>query len=80
MELTFNAANLPPILSTAANTQRVISKGPNKSLLTFDMNIGFKGIFKIMTPIMKRRFDTTMSKVQGELKVYAETGKVAAGS
>ena len=79
MELTFHAANLPPILSEAANTQRVVSKGPNKRVLTFDMNIGLKGVFKIMTPILKRRFHTTMSKVQGELKVYAETGKVAAG-
>ena len=77
MELTFEAANLPPILSTAANTQRVVAKGSNKCLLTFDMNIGLKGIFKILAPILQRRFQNTMGKVQGELKVYAETGKVA---
>lgn len=77
MELTFHAANLPPFLSSAANTQRVIAKGDNKSLLTFDMKLGLKGIFKIMTPILKRRFQNTMGGVQRELKAYAETGKVA---
>ena len=77
-ELTFDALNLPPILSTAANTQRVIAKGDNKSVITFDMNLGLNGIFKILSPILKRRFFKTMSGVQRELKVYAETGQVAA--
>ncbi len=77
MELTFEAANLPPILSKAANTQRVIAKGPNQCLVTFDLNIGLKGIFKLFEPILKRRFHSTMSKVQGELKVYSETKQAA---
>ena len=79
MTLTFEAANLPPILSTAANTQRVVAKDANNCLITFDMNIGLKGVFKIMTPVMKRRFQSTMGKVQQELKIYAETGQVAVG-
>ena len=79
MELTFVAANLPGILSSAANTQRVIPKGVNKCLITFDMNIEQRGIFKITNPILKRRFQSTMGKVQKELKVYAETGQVASG-
>lgn len=77
MELTFVAANLPPILSSAANTQRVISQGDDKCLITFDMNIGLRGIFKIMAPFLNRRFQKTMSGVQNDLKVFVETGQVA---
>lgn len=73
MELRFEAANLPVILSTAANTQRVISKGANKSMITFDMNIGLRGIFKVMAPLLSRRFQKTMGGVQRDLKMYAET-------
>lgn len=76
MELTFEAANLPAILSTAANTQRVIPHGENKSMITFDMDIGLRGIFKLMRPILSRRFQKTMSSVQRELKVFAETGQI----
>lgn len=72
MELTFEAANLPPILSTAANTQRVIAKGANQSMITFDMNIGLKGVFKLLGPFLSRRFQKTMGGVQRDLKVYAE--------
>ncbi|MEM7110925.1 MAG: SRPBCC family protein [Chloroflexota bacterium] len=77
MELTFEAANLPPFLSTATNTQRVTARGNDKCLLTFDMNLGLKGVFKILGPVLKRRFQNTMGGVQRELKVFAETGKVA---
>ena len=73
MELTFQAGNLPPILSTAANTQRVVPLGDNKCLITFDMNIGLKGVFKLINPILSRRFQKTMGGVQQELKLYMET-------
>ena len=78
MQLTFEAVGLPPFMSSARNTQRVISKGANKSVITFDFRIGLKHIFNLMSPILKSRFSKTMSGVQRELKHYAETGKPAA--
>ena len=74
MELTFEAAGLPPIMASARNTQRVVSKGDNKCVVSFDINIELRSIFKLMNPILKRRFGSTMSGVQRELKVYAVTG------
>ena len=77
IQFTFHAANLPAILSEASNTQRVTPKGEDQCLLTFDMNLVLNGIFKIMSPLLSRRFQKTMGGVQRELKLYAETGKVA---
>ncbi len=77
MELTFDAAGLPPFMSYARNTQRIISKGSNKSVVSFDFHIGLKHIFNLMSPLLKSRFRKTMGGVQRELKFYAETGKPA---
>ena len=74
MKLTFEALNLPPILDTASNTQQVHKLGPNQSKITFDMNLGLKGIFKIVGPVLKRRFQNTIGGVQNELKLHAEAG------
>ena len=79
MTLTFEAADLPPIMASAKNTQRVIPKGSNKCLVSFDIRVESRSIFKLMNPILKHRFGSTMSGVQQELKVYAETGKPVAG-
>ncbi|MCP4424963.1 MAG: SRPBCC family protein [Chloroflexi bacterium] len=75
MQLTFDAVGLPPFMSSARNTQRVIAEGPDKSVISFDFRIGLKHIFNIMSPLLKRRFNKTMGGVQRELKFYAETGK-----
>ena len=77
MQLTFDAVGLPPFMSTAQNTQRVIAKGPEKSVVSFDFNIGLKHIFNVMTPLLKSRFHKTMGGLQHELKQYAETGTPA---
>ena len=70
--LTFNAAGLPPMMASARNTQMVVSKGDNKSLVSFDIHIELKSIFKLITPILKRRFGAAMGGVQQDLKAYAE--------
>ena len=75
MMLAFDAVGLPPLMSSARNTQCVIAKGPNKSVISFDFRIGLKHIFNVMSPFLKRRFGKTMGGVQRELKLYAETGK-----
>ena len=77
MQLTFDAVGLPPFMSSAKNTQRVIAKSPNKSVLSFDIRVGLKHIFNLMSPLLQSRFNKTMSGVQRELKLYAETGKPA---
>lgn len=77
MQLTFETVGLPPFMSSARNTQHVLAQGPEKSVISFDINIGLKHIFNIMTPFLKRRFTKTMGGVQNDLKFFAETGKRA---
>ena len=77
MQLTFDAVGLPPFMSSARNTQRVVAQGPDKSVISFDFRIGLKHVFNIMSPLVKRRFGKTMGGVQRELKFYAETGEPA---
>lgn len=79
MRLRFDTANLPAILSSASNTQRVVSMGENRCKIIWDLDIQMRGIFKIMEPLMKRRFLKSFGGIQQELKIYAETGKVASG-
>ncbi len=77
-ELMFEAANLPMMLSSARNRQQVAALGDNKSKVSFDIDLQLRGIFKVMAPILKRRFSSTMGNVQQELKTYAETGQLPA--
>lgn len=75
MQLTFEAANLPIMLSSAKNRQRVVQKGADKSTVVFDINLELRGIFKLIGPVLKRRFGSTMGRVQGELKAYVENNQ-----
>lgn len=78
MELTFEGTNLPPLVfEYAKDTQRVIPVSANQSLLTFDVSVKTRGIFKAVNPLLARRFAASFGTVQQELKVYAETGSVA---
>ncbi len=70
-ELKFEALNLPPMLSHARNHQQVLALGENKSKVIFDIDLGFRHVFNLLAPLMKRRFHKTMSGVQQELSVYA---------
>ena len=75
--LTFDAANLSPFMSSARNTQRVLAKGSEKSVISFDIQIGLKHIFNVATPLLKSRFNKTMGGLQQELKQFAEIGTPA---
>ena len=77
MELTFEAADLPPIMTYADDVQRVIPNGPNQCIVTFDIRMEPWGPLKIFNPILKGRFAKTMGGVQQDLKQYAETGQAA---
>lgn len=73
MEFQFDAAGLPPIFSEAIDVQRVIPKGDDQCTVTFDITMTPRGPFKLFNPILKKRFGSTMSRVQQHLKVFAET-------
>ena len=76
MRLCFDTANLPFILTSASNTQSVVSLGENKSKVMWDLVIEMRGVFKIMGSLMSNRFQKTFSSIQKELKYYVETGEV----
>lgn len=75
-ELTFAAAGLPSLLAEARDTQRVIAQSPDRCIVTFDIHVESRGIFKLFNPIVQRRFKTMMTVVQQDLKRYAETGQI----
>jgi len=62
-ELTFAGAGLPSFFVHAKDRQRVIPQSPDKCLLTFDVDIKLRGVFKLMEPILKRRMHSTFSGV-----------------
>lgn len=75
-QFTFLGLGLPPIISRAENTTTVIEKGENQCLVTFDIEMDLKSIFKIIDPLLKRRFATSKRGPAGvieELRVYAES-------
>ena len=81
MSFTFEVDGLPPIIRYSQNSTRVQDLGPDRCLVTFDLQMVPKGIFKVMNPVLRRRLSTSQRGPAGlmrELKIYAETGKTAA--
>ncbi len=71
----FEAAGPAPMFSHSNNTTRVVDQGTNKCMVTFDLQLQPKGVFKIFSPILKRRFETSKFGPAGviqDLKVYVE--------
>lgn len=77
MELTFVADGLPSFITYMADTQRVRPLADNRSLVTFDVTMKASGIFKVLGPILSRRFASTFGLVQEDLKAYVETSQPA---
>ena len=76
MQFTFLAGGLPPIVSKAGNTTTVTPKGDDKCIVTFDVEMNFKSIFKLLEPLVRRRILTSKfgpNVVIRELKNYAES-------
>ncbi len=65
---TFLAFGLPPIISRMANTTRILEKGANRCLVTFDIEANFRGPFKLFSPILRRRILTSNAGPNGLLK------------
>ena len=76
-ELTFYGVGLPSFIAYASDKQSVISTGENECEVVFNVEIRLKGIFKLFKGAAKKRFAANFKKVQNDLKIYAETGKVS---
>ncbi len=70
--LTFDAAGLPPIVRRGRNVQSVRDDGDGTSTLIFDIDFEFKGPFKILGPIMRKRMATSLGGVQDDLRAHVE--------
>lgn len=70
--LTFDAAGLPPIVRHGRNVQSVRDNGDDTSTLIFEIDFEFKGPFKALDPIMRKRMAKSLGGVQSDLKAHAE--------
>ena len=76
-ELTFRVAGLPRIMKSAVDIQKVIPKGPDKCLMTFDIEMIARGPFRLLGPVLKQRLTGGLGDLLKELKLYAETGQLS---
>ena len=80
MSFTFEVAGPAPLASLTVNNTQVIAKGDDKCLVTFDIKLMPKGVFKLFSPVLKRRLQTSSLGPAGmikDLKRYVETGQAA---
>ena len=77
-ELVFQGIDKPFFASFAQNHSKVSENGPDRSTVTFEIEMGIKGIFNLFSPLLSRRFHATYSRVQQDLKTFVETGQPAA--
>lgn len=74
----FEVDGLPPIIRHAQNTTKIIEQGPQKCEVTFDLQMEPKGIFRLMNPLLRRRFATSKRGPAGlmrDLKRYVEAAE-----
>ena len=74
--LKFYGLGLPSFIAYAGDKQSVIPMREKECEVVFDVEMRLKGIFKLFKGIAKKRFAKNFKKVQNDLKVYVETGKV----
>ncbi len=70
--LTFDAAGLPPIVRRGRNVQTVRDNGDGTSTLVFEIDFDFRGPFKVLSLIMRKRMAASLGGVQDDLKARAE--------
>lgn len=70
--LTFDAAGLPPIVRHGRNVQTVRDDGDGTSTLVFDIDFEFRGPFKALGGIMRKRMGDSLGSVMDDLKTTAE--------
>lgn len=72
---TFEANGPAPLFGHTQNTTKVVPLDANKCLVIFDLQLTPKGIFNLLTPLLKRRFQTSKFGPAGvikDLKDYIE--------
>jgi hypothetical protein len=75
---TFEVDGLPPIISHSQNTTKIIEQGSKECVVTFDLTMEPKGVFKLMDPILRRRFATSQRGPAGlmsDLKQFVESAE-----
>lgn len=75
---TFQALDLPPMMTSSQNTTRVIDHGDGTSSVTFDIAVVPAGPFKLMNGFFADRLGKGLGNVLDELKYYAETDELPA--
>ncbi|MEM7371721.1 MAG: SRPBCC family protein [Bacteroidota bacterium] len=77
-DFTFVATGLPSFMVTSMkNHSQIVAHGIDKSAVVFDIELVFTRPFFFMKYVMANRMQKTFGLLQGELKTYAETGKIA---
>ena len=74
-QFTFLALGLPPIIRNATNTTHVKATSTDSCVVTFDVNMEFKGFFRLLDSVLRRRILTSNggpNSALRDLKVYAE--------
>ena len=72
---TFEVPGPAPLFSLTKNTTKVAALDVDKSLVTFNLDLLPKGIFKLFSPVIKRRFQISKFGPAGmiqDLKAYVE--------
>lgn len=72
---TFTTFGLPPIITRMDNTTTVVELAPNLSRVTFTIEGELRGPFKLIGPLLQRRFATSKRGPAGvieDLKRFAE--------
>ena len=75
MTFTFRVPGPAPLFHHSQNRTTVTSLGGGSSLVTFDLTLQPRGVFKLLTPLLKRRFRTSKFGPAGmirDLKAYLE--------
>ncbi|MEM7092573.1 MAG: SRPBCC family protein [Actinomycetota bacterium] len=70
--LTFEADGLPPIVRRGRNVQSIRATGPDTCTLVFEIDFDFRGPFKVLGPVMRKRMQKSLGGVMDDLKTYAE--------
>ncbi len=75
-ELMFYGLGLPRFIAYAGDKQGVIEINENECFVVFNVTVRLKGIFKLFKGKLEKRFAENFQKIQNDLKIYSETGKI----
>ena len=76
-KFTFTTFGLPRAISRMENTTTVVELAPNRSRVTFAIEAELRGLFRLVDPLLQRRFETSKRGPAGvieDLKRVAEEG------